>query len=859
LSARVSTHIALERANGGRTEGKEAGVQGSASVLLVDDREENLIALEAVLEPLGLHCVRARSGFEGLSELLRRDFALILLDVQMPGMDGFETAAMIRRRGRTREVPIIFVTAHEGSDTSVARGYELGAVDYVTKPFEPRTLRSKVSALVDLYRKDAALRDSEARFRAAFEHAPIGIALVDIDGRWLKANRSLAEIVRRPAGSLLDEPPFDVRRLADDLFEELVGGWRKSFSVDRRLVAGDGGTVWATISVSLVRDRHGDPLHLVCQVEDVTQRKESEEQLSRVVEQFERALDAARDAVFILDGRTLELTYANQGAVAQTGFAADELMTMSAPDLSVDFEEAAYRDMVRPLVRGELDSGSFVTNHRRRDGSAVPVEITLQAITSPGRARRIVAVARDISERREAEERIAYLAYHDDLTALPNRAMLREHLDLALARADRRGAAVAVLYLDLNRFKLVNDSLGHAAGDDLLREAAARLRSAVRASDLLARVGGDEFLVLLSDLDAAAAPDIAQTVAASIHRTLERAFVISGAEFYVGTSVGVGLYMPGEAKAGGGADALLDQADAAMYQAKHAGLPTAVYTTPVAAPIERLELTTRLRKAVESSDLVLHWMPMVNLVEERVCGVEALMRWRDPEHGWIMPSELLTLAEEAGVIDELGAWAMREAATQQASWHEAGLDLDVAVNVSSRQLLKVEAADQILRTIAETGANARRMVVEIGEVAAAKTPDHVRELVTRLRRVGLKIAIDDFAHSSLATLRGMDLDWLKIDNRLIAESGRPDGETMLRAIVQLARNLGMRPLAEGIETRDQFELLKRLGCSFGQGHFFGRPLPADDVPEFVERFAVTPVFDPWVAWEASRVTEHVGA
>jgi EAL domain-containing protein (putative c-di-GMP-specific phosphodiesterase class I) len=251
-------------------------------------------------------------------------------------------------------------------------------------------------------------------------------------------------------------------------------------------------------------------------------------------------------------------------------------------------------------------------------------------------------------------------------------------------------------------------------------------------------------------------------------------------------------------------------------------------------------------------------MPVVDMVEQRVCGVEGLMRWRDPKAGWIMPSEFMELAEEAGVIDELGAWSVREAARQQAEWRDAGIHLDVGLNLSSRQLLKPEAADEILRAITDAGADPDRIIVEVGEVAAAKTPDHAREALMRLRQNGVKIAIDDFAHSSLTTLGRMDLDWLKIDNRLIADSARPDGEMMLRAIVQLARNLGMRPLAEGVETRDQFELLGRLGCTFGQGHFFGRPLPAEDVPDFIERFTVTPAFDPWVAWEASRLEHTVG-
>lgn len=834
----------------------------SASVLLVDDRTENLVALEAVLEPIGVECVRASSGYEALSLLPRRDFAVILLDVHMRDMDGFEAAALIRRRERSRDVPIIFITATDSEPTTARRAYELGAVDLVTKPYDPAMLRSKVGALVELHRKDAALRESEARFRAAFDHAPIGVALVELDGSWIAANEALAEIARRPADELVAEPLFNVRMVAGDELEELLAGWTKSFSVDRRFVAGDGDTVWASIGVSLVRDRHGDPAHLVCQVQDITERKRAQDAMTRVIEQFERALDAARDAVFILDGRTLRLTYANEGAVRQTGFEAHQLLKMHAPDLSLDFDESAYRDLVEPLARGEFESGSFVTHHRRHDGTAVPVEVTLQAITSPGAARRIVAIARDISERREAEERIAYLAFHDDLTGLPNRAMFREHLELALARADRRETALAVLYLDLNRFKLVNDSLGHAAGDELLRQAATRMRAAVRASDLLARVGGDEFLVLLSDLEADRAPEVAETVASAIHDTLAAPFEISGSEFYIGTSVGIAMYPRLGADplpAAELTDRLLDEADAAMYQAKNTRTPTGVYTPPASAPRARLELITRLRKAVEGAGLLLHWMPIIDMDEERVCGAEALLRWHDPEHGWILPAEFLALAEESGVIDEVGIWSVSEAARQQAQWSAEGLDLEVAVNMSSRQLWRPEAGEQVLQAIRAAGADPARITVEVSEAAASTRPEQARAVLAQLRAAGVQVAIDDFAHSSLVTLGEMELDWLKIDGSLVREGGHQEGETMLRAIIQLARNLGLRPLAEGVETRDQFDLLCRLGCKFGQGHFFGRPLPAGDVDHFVAQFSLPHSFDPWVAWEAARVADQVQA
>jgi diguanylate cyclase (GGDEF)-like protein/PAS domain S-box-containing protein len=688
-------------------------LSSSPSILLVDDHTENLLALEAVLEPIGVDCVRAHSGFEALREVLRQDFAAILIDVQMPDMDGLETASIIKRRSRTREIPIIFVTAHPSEPAMIARAFTLGAVDYVVKPYEPVLLRSKVQALVDLYRKDSELRESEARFRAAFEHAPIGIAILDRFGNWLDTNAALGEMLGRPPEELLDAPPFNLRHLvdakADDGGElaELLTGARRSFCVERRLFTATGATVWAAISVSLVRDRDGQPLHLICQVEDVTERKAEEESMSK---------------------------------------------------------------------------------------------------------------------------RIAYLAYHDELTGLPNRATFREHLDLALARAARHGTAVSILNLDLNRFKLVNDSLGHAAGDQLLHEAGARLAAAVRASDLVARIGGDEFVVLLADLEVGHEREIAELVAAGIHESLAHPFTISGAEFYVGTSIGIAIW-PNEPFGAPQPDAegLLRKADDAMYKAKASGAQWVVCSEPDGTPLESLELMTRLRRAVDNEEFVLHWLPIVDLDSGRVCGAEALMRWPQDDDSMALPGEFMALAEETGLIDQLGMWAIGEAARQQVEWRMAGHDMDVSVNVSQRQLWRPGAAAEMLDAIRRQGANPCRFVFELTEAVGQRSSEVPERALVELRDAGVRIAIDDFAHSPLSALQRMEVDMLKIDRSMVLAADTVEGELMLRAIIQLAHNLGIWAIAEGIETESEFEMLRRAGCRFGQGFHFSRPVPAEDV------------------------------
>src|SRR5438067_7414794 len=437
--------------------------------------------------------------------------------------------------------------------------------------------------------------------------------------------------------------------------------------------------------------------------------------------------------------------------------------------------------------------------------------------------------------------------------------MFREHLDLALARAVRHGSATAVLYLDLDCFKLVNDSLGHAAGDEVLREAAGRLARAVRASDLVARVGGDEFIVLLADLEPDAAADIAQLVASAVHAALGDAFVVSGTEFYVGASIGVAFHQPGGDQQRPDADTLLEHADIAMYDAKQSGTPTEVYTRPAGEPRERLALMTRLRKAVQQLDFVLHWLPIIDLDTQRVCGAEALVRWRDPERGWVMPSEFVTLVEEAGLIDRLGAWVLSEAAAQQRAWQSAGLDLEVTVNMSGRQLWRPGAVEEVLDQITSAGADPRRIMLELTETAAGRGPERAEQTLGALRAAGVRIAIDDFADSPLMALSRMEVDVLKIGGALVRAVERPDGEAMVHALVQLSQNLGIWPVAECIETRAQYEALRDAGCRFGQGHFFGHSLPPADVPDYVRRFTLPREYDPWVAWEASRARELIAA
>jgi diguanylate cyclase (GGDEF)-like protein/PAS domain S-box-containing protein len=446
----------------------------------------------------------------------------------------------------------------------------------------------------------------------------------------------------------------------------------------------------------------------------------------------------------------------------------------------------------------------------------------------------------DITELKKAEEQVAFLAYHDKLTGLPNRAMFEELLDLALSRARRKELAVAVLFMDLDNFKLVNDSLGHDAGDELLQQMGARLRQALRDMDVVARQGGDEFLLLLADLergpqavrpDAEASVIAAESVAERIHELLERPFAIGGTEFYITASIGISLF-PLDGDDG---KALLKNADAAMYRSKRSAPGTStVFSKDAVDPLTRLSLATRLRRAVERKEWMLHYQPIVDLSDAHLVSVEALLRWQDPSTGMVPPGEFIPLAEEMGLIEAIGDWVLEEVCRQSQAWRREGLMIEVSYNLSPRQLWQGNLVNKIIGHLKWMKINPRQVLVEITESTAMIDPDRTMRILEDLHSAGLRLAIDDFGtgYSSLSRLKQMPVDILKIDRSFVRDIPEDrHAMSMVKAIIQLARGLGMVPLAEGIETEEQWRFLAQSGCSLGQGFYFSKPVPATDISQ----------------------------
>jgi diguanylate cyclase (GGDEF)-like protein/PAS domain S-box-containing protein len=471
---------------------------------------------------------------------------------------------------------------------------------------------------------------------------------------------------------------------------------------------------------------------------------------------------------------------------------------------------------------------------KRVDGSPAWILANSLLIAKDGEPESLEGTVIDITQRKNAERQIVYQAYHDALTGLPNRMLLYDRLSQALSLARRDDLGVAVLFLDLDQFKLVNDTLGHAAGDRLLIEIARRLQQSVRASDTVARVGGDEFTLLLRNVEEGAdAARMAQKVLEAIARPIE----IEGQRLYLTTSIGISLF-PAD---GEQAEALLTGADIAMYRAKELGRNGFQMCTPAmnAKSVARLTLERDLRLALERGELSLLYQPQIRVASGLTVGVEALLRWNHPQRGLVAPSEFIAVAEETRLILPIGEWVLRTACEQAKRWHlDSCPDLRVAVNLSALQFQQRGLVDVVHAILVETGVDPGRLVLEITESAAMQDADLTVEVLEMLRAMGLRIAIDDFGtgHASLSYLRQFPIDALKIDRAFVSDLEiRREGSAIINAIIGLAHGLDLEVIAEGVETAGQLRLLADRGCDEYQGYLSTVPLDAPDVPEFVGR------------------------
>jgi diguanylate cyclase (GGDEF)-like protein/PAS domain S-box-containing protein len=706
-------------------------------------------------------------------------------------------------------------------------------------------------------RKDDRLRELELRYRGIIDQLPAVLYVdgVNEDEPMIDVSPSVIDLLGIPREQFLSRPyawadtvhPEDLDKVTTESERSVMTG--EPFRSEYRVVHPDGHTVWVREDAVLITDEAGKPLHWLGLMLDVTELIRTQAELHEAKSKYGALVEQIPAIVYVdVADENMSTTYVSPQIEAILGYDPQEYI--EDPQLWENILHPDDREEAKATyLRGRESGGPFVFEYRllARDGRTVWFRDSAIVLTDGhGQAEYIQGVMLDITDGKLAEERIAFLAYHDKITGLPNRTMFDELLGLALARAKRHNLGVVVVTVDLDDFKLVNDSLGHEAGNALLVQVAQRLSDATRETDLVARPGGDEFLLLLADLDQTPVVPgghegvsvAAESVALRIQDALRIPFQIAETELYITASLGISLFPEDAADAA----TLLKNAETAMFRSKRSGPGGYVlHAKDDADSIVRLSLSTRLRRAVEQEQWMLHYQPLIELKNAGVIGVEALIRWPEPNGGLVPPGDFIPLAEEMGLIDAIGAWVIDEVCRQDRLWREEGLDLNISFNLSPRQLWQDDIADRIVAPILASGMDPSRVTVEITESTAMTNPDRTLGILHELHARGLKLAIDDFGtgYSSLARLRYMPVDVLKIDRSFVRELDRDDqNASMVAAMVALASNLGMTSLAEGIETKAEWHALVERGCERGQGYYFSRPVPADEIVAIHRRSAL---------------------
>jgi len=553
-----------------------------------------------------------------------------------------------------------------------------------------------------------------------------------------------------------------------------------------------------------------------------------------MVQHLGRILDRSSNEVYVFESDKLMFVQVNQSALDNLNYTHDELMSMTPMDLATDFGDDLLSRFLEQLRSGKQNEIFFETTHRRKDGTSYPVDVTLQ-IAREQSPPCFVAIAQDISERKRAEDHIRRQASFDALTGLPNRTVFFDHMTMAIASATRNQKSFAVLFVDLDRFKDVNDSLGHIVGDKLLKMVGKRLKSSIRSIDTVARFGGDEFTIILPEINH---DHDAAVISEKVLERLSAPFTIDDQDLFVGASIGITIY-PNDAK---DEITLLRNADMAMYTSKDEGRNTYRFFSPEmsARVTRRMQMEVDLRRALTGDELFLVYQPIIDISSGEVTGMEALLRWNHPQRGLIQPDDFISLAEETGLIGPIGEWVLATACKQANNWIAEGLPtLKLSVNVSSQQLKHGLSGETIARNLAESNLPPEFLTLEITESLIMGDSPEAMAWLAAIQKIGVSLSIDDFGtgFSSLSYLKSIPADFVKIDRSFItglAES--PADRTMVKAIVSLAHAMGFQVIVEGIETSEQLEFMKPLNCGYVQGFYYSKPLSPDEFKQFLRDF-----------------------
>lgn len=811
-------------------------------ILFLEDFPDDAFLAECQLRSAGLNFVTEL--VDNRQDFLKKihDFApdIIISDYSLPGFDALEALSLVRET--TPEIPFILLTGSQTEETAV-ECLKQGADDYILKSSLARLPSAVVSAIQkregerDKQKAIAALRSSEEslmQLKIAVEALQVGVTIADSQRRIIYINPAEAKMHGWEVTEMLGQ---DARMCAPQEIWKPIVPLEEMKSYKRESVnTRKDGTLFAVELISdVVCDTDGRPAYVITICEEITERKRMEKALRESEERYALAATGANEGLWDWDLIKDEVYYSPRWK-SMLGFAENELK--SDPG---EWFQRVHPDDIEHL-KSEIElrvygvESEFESEYRilHKDGRYCwMLNRGLVVRDSEGVGYRMAGSQTDITARKQAEAQLIHDALHDSLTGLPNRTLFMERLTNAIDLTRRREQyGFALLFMDLDRFKNINDSLGHVLGDEMLISVGRRLQRALRPGDAVARFGGDEFAVFLDDVSSVVG---AVRVASRIQKDLSQPFQIGAHEVFTSASIGITL---SERRYNEPGDMLRD-ADIAMYRAKAQGcgrhelFDTAMRTRAV----RLLEMETDLRKALERREFELHYQPIVDLLDHQIDGFEALIRWRHPQLGLLYPAEFLSVAEETGLIVPIGDWVLNEACSQILRWQQDGLSDSwaVSVNVSGKQLSQPDLASHVNEILQENGVVGSRLKLELTETSLIENTESAKNILSRLKDLSIGIHLDDFGtgYSSLSYLHRFPIDTLKIDRSFINSIGATQDTEIVRTILSLAHTLNMGVIAEGIETSEHVAALKDLGCRQGQGYYFMKPMPPMELQRLI--------------------------